>query len=94
MLNLISGIKKVQAEIRSSVYLATDYGLDDQGLVPGRGKTFLFSIIFRPALGPTQRLFWPGLEAVRSPLTSGDIKNGGAILSLPMLLHGIMIICL
>jgi hypothetical protein len=31
------------------------YGLDDQSLIPGRGRDFfLFGTISRPALGPTQ----------------------------------------
>jgi hypothetical protein len=41
----------------SALSIATDYGLDDRGgrsSSPGRIKNILFSISFRPALGPTQ----------------------------------------
>jgi hypothetical protein len=37
-----------------SVGTATDYGLDYQGSIPGKGKSFLFSIFSGSALGPTQ----------------------------------------
>jgi hypothetical protein len=37
----------------SSLGIATGYELDDRGSIPGRGKIFLFSIAYRPALGPT-----------------------------------------
>jgi hypothetical protein len=56
ILNFIS----LQLEKRSrdsSVGIATDYGLDDQGggsSSPGRVKNFYFSISSRPALGSTQ----------------------------------------
>jgi hypothetical protein len=39
----------------SSVGIATRYGLDDQDSIPGKGKIFLLSIAFRPALGPIPR---------------------------------------
>jgi hypothetical protein len=38
----------------SSVGIAMGYGLDGWGSIPGRGKNFIFSIMSRPALGPTQ----------------------------------------
>jgi hypothetical protein len=36
----------------SSVGIATGCDLDGQGLIPDRGKIFLFSIVFRLALEP------------------------------------------
>jgi hypothetical protein len=54
---------------------------------PGGGKDFLFSMPFRPALGPTQHpIQWvpgafspgverPGREADHSPSTSGEVKR-------------------
>jgi hypothetical protein len=66
-----------------------------QGLIPGRGKIFLFSIESRLALGstqpPTQQILvtispgvkWPGHEADYSPPSSAKVKNGGSITSTP-----------
>jgi hypothetical protein len=80
----------------SSVCIATGYGLDGRGMIPGRGKIFLFSTGFGPAVGPTQPLIeWlpgdlsPGIkqqgrEADHSYPSSAEVKNGGAI---PPLLH-------
>jgi hypothetical protein len=31
--------------------IATGYGLDGRGSIPGKGQIFLFSVAFRPALG-------------------------------------------
>jgi hypothetical protein len=66
----------------SSVGIATSYGLD------GRGKICLFTIVSRPALGPTQPpIQWilgvkrSGREAGHSSPSSA--KNGGAIPPLP-----------
>jgi hypothetical protein len=66
------------------------YGLDGRGSSPSRGKIFLFSTTSRPALGPTQPpIQWvPGVklqgrEADHSPPSSAEVKNGGAIPSLP-----------
>jgi hypothetical protein len=36
------------------VGIATGYGLDGSGLIPGTARFFLFPISSRPALGPTQ----------------------------------------
>jgi hypothetical protein len=36
----------------SSVSIATGYGLNCRGLIPGGGKIFFFSTVFRPAMGP------------------------------------------
>jgi hypothetical protein len=67
------------------------YGLDGRGLIPGRVKIFLLSVVPRPALGPIQSLMqWipaaislgvkqPDREADHSPPSSVDVKNGGAI---------------
>jgi hypothetical protein len=38
----------------SSSGTATGYGLGGQGSISGRGKIFLFSIAYRPTLGPTE----------------------------------------
>jgi hypothetical protein len=71
------------------------YGLENQSSIPGRGKIFLFSICSRLALGPTQpplqsvpgvislRVKQPGHEADHSAASSAEVKNGGAIPSLP-----------
>jgi hypothetical protein len=64
-------------------------------LIPGRGKIFLFSTASRLALGLTQPpiqsvlgAIFPGAkrqghEADYSPLSSAEVKNGGAIAPLP-----------
>jgi hypothetical protein len=48
----------------SSVGMPTDYELDGYGSISGRVKIFLFSTMFRPDLGPTQRpIQWvPGVN--------------------------------
>jgi hypothetical protein len=75
----------------SSVGKATGYGQDVWCSTPGRGKNFLFSTASRPALRPTQpplqyvlrvnspELKRPGREADRSPSSSVEDKNDGAI---------------
>jgi hypothetical protein len=79
----------------SSVGTATHYGLDGRGSILGRGKTFLFSLVPRPELGPTQPPIQqvtgvkrPGREADRSPLSSAEVKNGGLYLEATVCLHG------
>jgi hypothetical protein len=73
----------------SSVGVATGYGLCDRGSIPGRGNVFLYSIAFRPNLGPTLPLIqWvpralsPGVKRPRretdhSPASSAEVKNDG-----------------
>jgi hypothetical protein len=38
----------------SAVGITTGYGLDTRSSIPGGGKIFLFFMVSRPALGPTQ----------------------------------------
>jgi hypothetical protein len=75
----------------SAVDVATSSGLDDRGrgrsTSPYRVKNFLFSMLFRPALGPIQSpmhwvtgalssgVKWPGREADHSPPTSAEVKK-------------------
>jgi hypothetical protein len=87
----------------SSVGIATGYGLDSLGSIPDRNKVFLFSTTSRPALGPTQSpvqlvpgTFSPGVkrsgrEADQSLPSSAEVKNGGAIPSFPICLHGVVL---
>jgi hypothetical protein len=46
------------------------YGLYSRGWIPGRDKTFLFSITSRPVLGPTQ----PPIQCVPGALSRGGKK--------------------
>jgi hypothetical protein len=74
-----------------SVDTPKGYGLVGEGSIPCRGKFFLFSIAFRPALGHTQPLIqWllgalsvgvqrPVRKAGHSPPCSVEFKNRGAI---------------
>jgi hypothetical protein len=66
-------------------------------------EIFLFSAVFTPALGPTRPpIKWvprpdssgvkrQKLEADDQPPSSTEVKNGGAILSLPMRFHGVIL---
>jgi hypothetical protein len=74
----------------TSVGIATGYGPNSQGLIPGRGEIFFFSVASRLTLGPTQPpIQWvPGVkllgrESDHSPPSSAEVKNGGAIYALP-----------
>jgi hypothetical protein len=53
--------------------------------ISGRSRIFLYVTAFRPNLGPTGGIFpeakWPAHED--DPLPSAEVKNGGAIFSLP-----------
>jgi hypothetical protein len=78
-----------------SVGIATGYGLDGRGSIPGRDKIFLFSRESRSALWPTRLpIQWvrgavsPGVkrqgrEADHLPPSSAEVKKGGAIPPLP-----------
>jgi hypothetical protein len=77
--------------------MATGFGLNGQGLIPGRGKIFLFSIMSGQLWGPPGLLsngYWEGgavslgvkqqgCEADHTPAPSTKVKNSGAIPSLP-----------
>jgi hypothetical protein len=74
--------------------MATCYGIDDPGSLPGGGKIFLFSTAYRLAVAPTPHpIQWipvakqPGREADHSPLFSAEVRDGGAI---PPLSHVFM----
>jgi hypothetical protein len=79
----------------SSAGIATDYGLDGKGLIPGRGKICL-SIPPRSALRPSQvpihgqqvalslEVKRSGREADHSLPCSADVNNSGAIAPLPL----------
>jgi hypothetical protein len=83
----------------SSVDIVTCYSLHDWGSIPGRSKIFSS----RTALGPTKSLIqWvsgvislgvkgPRLEAGHSPPSSAEVKNGGAIPSLCIRLHDVVV---
>jgi hypothetical protein len=78
------------------VATATDYGLDGAGSIPGNAA--LFSTSSRPVLGSKQRPIQgaagvkrPGREADHSPPSSAQVKNGGAIPPLTILLHGMVL---
>jgi hypothetical protein len=70
--------------------------MDGRGSIPGR---FFFSTASIPALGPTQWVpgtLSPGVkqpvsEAARSPSTSAEVKNGGAVSALPTRFHGMVL---
>jgi hypothetical protein len=51
----------------TSVGIVVGYGFDDWGQIPGRGKIFLFSIISRPALWPTQ----PHIQWIPGAISTG-----------------------
>jgi hypothetical protein len=87
----------------SSVGVVTGCGLDVQSYIPGSiGKIFFLSTGPRPVLGPTQPpIQWvpgvlsPGVKRQRreadwSAPSSAEVRNGGAVLPLPIRLHGIV----
>jgi hypothetical protein len=69
----------------------TGYGVDGRDSIPGRGKIFLFSTASRQALEPSrppiQRVpemispeaKQPRRKADRSPPSSAEVKNSGAM---------------
>jgi hypothetical protein len=60
----------------SSVGIATGYGMDDQGSIPGKGKRFFSS----PQCPHRLR---PGRETDHSPPISAEVENSGPIPPLP-----------
>jgi hypothetical protein len=82
-------LRSIQAGLAQSVKWLTEYGLNDRGLTPGRGKEgiFLFITASRPTLGPTQppiqllpgifspEVKRPGRETDHSPPSSAEVKN-------------------
>jgi hypothetical protein len=54
--------------------------------------SFLLSLPFRPALGPTKPRMRPGLEANHSHPSSAEVKYGGAVPPLPP--YVLMVWCL
>jgi hypothetical protein len=85
----------------SSVGIAMACRLQNRGSIPTCSKIFLFSMVSRPALGPSKlvfgalplRIMWPGHETDYSPSYSAKVKHGGfmLLLSLPIHLHGVVI---
>jgi hypothetical protein len=85
----------VLRSLDSSVSIATCYGLDGWGSIPGIGKILLSSTVSRPALGTNQPPIQWVQEAIAlevmgqvgkadySPPSSAEVKNGEAITSLP-----------
>jgi hypothetical protein len=91
-------LQEIRFEIEcydSRVGIAKGYGLDGRRSTPGMERFILFSTGSRPALVPTQPpIQWAkvdfspaikrlGRESVYSPPSKAEIKNGGAIPSLP-----------
>jgi hypothetical protein len=79
----------------SSVGVATSYGPDGRGSIPGRGKIFFFTPQLPDRISGTpsllangyrgdifQGLRRPGREADQSSPSSVEVKNGGAMLAL------------
>jgi hypothetical protein len=72
--------------------IATGYGLEERGSIPGRGKVFLFSVVSIQAMGPTHtpmsigarfpEVKRPGREADSSPPSSALVKTGGIMIPL------------
>jgi hypothetical protein len=74
----------------SSVGIATAYGLDGWGSIPGRGKRF-FSTASKQALGLPLGINRPGREADHSPPSTAEVKNGRAITHSPISLLVVML---
>jgi hypothetical protein len=87
--------KNIQNSRNISVDIATGYGLQGRGSIPGTARSFFYSTASRPTLGPTQPpLQWvqgnlsPGVnrlgrETDHSPPSSAEVNNGGTIPPLP-----------
>jgi hypothetical protein len=85
----------------SSLGIVMGYRLDGQGLIPSRGQIFLFSMVSKLALGPTQPPIqwvpWGDFAGGKvasawswPPLPSSKVKKGGVIPPLPIHLYGIV----
>jgi hypothetical protein len=82
----------------SSDDVVKGYEVDGWSLIPNRGKIFLFSKVFKQALGPTlaypvgtegpfEGVKWLGRESDHSLSTTAQVKNGEVT---PPLLHVFM----
>jgi hypothetical protein len=84
----------------SSVGITMGYELDIWISIPGRSKRFFSTPqLPRPALGPIKPhnkwvsgaispgVRWPGREDDHSSPSSAEVKNGGAIPTLPIYVH-------
>jgi hypothetical protein len=83
--------------------IATGYGLEGGGLIPGWWQILLYTTTSRPALVLTQppvqsipgavfqEVKWPGREADNPPPSSAEIKNGELFLHSPIRFHGVAI---
>jgi hypothetical protein len=98
-------ISVLRTAISQSVQLL-GCGLDRQGMrvrFLARARIFLFSITFRPALGPTQppaqwipvsgfpEVQRPGRETDHSSRASAEVKNDGAVPPLPTCFRGVVL---
>jgi len=77
------------------------YGLNDLCSIPGKGNNvnFLFIIVFRPALGPSQPLIqrvpggsYPEGKADHSPPSNAEVNSAWSYTSTPPIcLHGVVL---
>jgi hypothetical protein len=74
------------------------YELDGRSLIIGREKGFSLLYSVQTGSGAHERLlsngYWdsfPGGKSDHSPPSSAEVKNGGAIPTFPLRLHGIML---
>jgi hypothetical protein len=93
MANILAYVRMNESR-DSSVGMATGYELDGRGCNPAGARDFFYPTACRPALEPTQHpIQWlpgalpeikrPAREAHHSPPSSAEVKNGGAVPSLP-----------
>jgi hypothetical protein len=77
-LNILRIVCEISGEPGSSVCIVSGYGLDDWGLIPGRGeRIFPLTSVSRPALGPTQ----PPVRWVSRVLSQGLKRGRGVTLT-------------
>jgi hypothetical protein len=77
-LNILRKVCEISGEPGSSVCIVSGYGLDDWGLIPGRGeRIFPLTSVSRPALGPTQ----PPVQWVSRVLSQGLKRGRGVTLT-------------